>query len=255
MGVLKMKVGGIWTPVAQGVGIASPGLVGYAQTNTQAVLAVSGPVAGLSVTFTAIAGHTYLYQYKVTAQKDATAASIWAELRSASEAVVDSAFHSTIGANQRFPLIGWAMETFSTTGSQTRKMNVNFNAGTVTVQPGADYSKLVVYDITTATMDGLATPWTGVTFQNGWVNFGGAYQTAQYRKVGDVVQVRGVIKSGTVGSIAFTLPVGFRPPAKLQIGQESNQVHSYVEVDTAGQVIMTLASPSAANVQLSFSTI
>lgn len=67
----------------------------------------------------------------------------------------------------------------------------------------------------TAYTDGLAkpTPWTAVTFQNGWVNYGFGFQVAQYRKVGDMVQVRGFIKSGTGVTAAFTLPTGFRPPA------------------------------------------
>src|SRR5436190_3119179 len=37
------------------------------------------------------------------------------------------------------------------------------------------------------------TAWTGVTFQNGWQNFGGGWPSAQYRKVGDQVYLRGLI--------------------------------------------------------------
>lgn len=56
-------------------------------------------------------------------------------------------------------------------------------------------------------------PWTAVSFVNGWVNYSpGGWEEAQYRKVGDVVQLRGMVKDGTFNSIMFTLPVGFRPP-------------------------------------------
>ena len=57
------------------------------------------------------------------------------------------------------------------------------------------------------------TAWTAVTFLNSWVNYGAPQQIAQYRKKGDLVQVRGQIKGGASGTRAFTLPVGFRPPA------------------------------------------
>lgn len=57
------------------------------------------------------------------------------------------------------------------------------------------------------------TGWTAVTFQNSWANYGGAFQTAQYRRVGDIVELRGLVRNGTAGTSIFTLPAGFRPPA------------------------------------------
>lgn len=50
----------------------------------------------------------------------------------------------------------------------------------------------------------------GIGFTNGWVNFDAGHP-AQYRKIGDEVELRGLIKTGTVGTGAFTLPAGFRP--------------------------------------------
>jgi hypothetical protein len=67
-----------------------------------------------------------------------------------------------------------------------------------------------------------STAWTAVTFTNGWVNVGAGWQTCQYRKVGDIVYIRGRIKSGTIGAAAFTLPAGFRPPASQQFIATSN---------------------------------
>lgn len=47
-------------------------------------------------------------------------------------------------------------------------------------------------------------------FQNNWVNFDG--RAAAFRKYPDgKVRFRGLIKSGTIGAAAFTLPVGYRP--------------------------------------------
>ena len=58
------------------------------------------------------------------------------------------------------------------------------------------------------------TVWTNVTLQNGWTNVGGQ-QAMQYRKIGDVVYLRGLIGGGTIPSIFGLLPVGFRPPVSL----------------------------------------
>lgn len=58
------------------------------------------------------------------------------------------------------------------------------------------------------------TPWTALPLNGTWANFGSGWQTAQYRKIGDEVQVRGLVVNATAGtginSIA-TLPSGFRP--------------------------------------------
>ena len=59
------------------------------------------------------------------------------------------------------------------------------------------------------------TAWTAVTFTNSWVNLGP--QPAQYRKIGDIVYVRGQISGGATSSSAFTLPAGFRPPLTLDL--------------------------------------
>lgn len=51
--------------------------------------------------------------------------------------------------------------------------------------------------------------WIAPTLTNSWVNFASGYMTAGYRKVRDIVTLRGTVKLGS-GSI-FTLPVGYRP--------------------------------------------
>jgi hypothetical protein len=79
------------------------------------------------------------------------------------------------------------------------------------------------------------TAWTApAAFTNGWVQFGSTYQNVQYRKVGDMVQIRGACKGGTVSSAIFTLPAGFRPPADLQFGNSSSS--------TPGTFLITAAT-------------
>ena len=63
--------------------------------------------------------------------------------------------------------------------------------------------------------------WTPVTFLNGWINAGGGYQVGQYRLVGDMVQLRGRVQNGAMGTAMFNLPTGFRPPATTTIATGS----------------------------------
>lgn len=81
-------------------------------------------------------------------------------------------------------------------------------------------AQLSALDVRLTAVEAVVTPtaWTAPTLLNSWVDYGGGYQTIQYRKVGDMVQVRGLGKNGTIGFVnAFVLPTGFRPPALLQI--------------------------------------
>ncbi|MFF9565722.1 hypothetical protein ACF1AJ_20405 [Leifsonia sp. NPDC014704] len=56
---------------------------------------------------------------------------------------------------------------------------------------------------------------TAPAFQSNWVNFGGSYQLARFRRLNGIVYVQGAIKGGqTSGTFPiFTLPAGFRPAA------------------------------------------
>lgn len=100
------------------------------------------------------------------------------------------------------------------------------------------------------------TPWTAPTLLNSWVNFGGADQVAQYRRSGDIVQVRGVVKSGTVGFVpVFVLPVGYRPQLNqwfVQINPNTSGTGG-VYVDPSGNVGIFAGTNSAMSLNLSFS--
>lgn len=65
-----------------------------------------------------------------------------------------------------------------------------------------------------------ATAWTYVTFQSSWADYdtSGTWARAAYRRIGDVVYVRGLVKDGTIGQPVFTLPAGFRPPGSTGKG-------------------------------------
>jgi len=88
-----------------------------------------------------------------------------------------------------------------------------------------------------AVVDSLtaATPgaWTTLPLAGAWVAFDVAH-TPQYRKLGDVVEIRGLIKSGATGS-AFTLPAGFRP-------FQSDETFAVVANNAFGQVSISAST-------------
>lgn len=90
-------------------------------------------------------------------------------------------------------------------------------------------------------------------FTNSWVNYGSGWQNAGFWRdpLGNV-RLRGLIKSGTVGSAAFTLPPGFRPFISETFGTISNAAIGKVDVQTDGTVVPT--TPSS-NVYVSLSGI
>ncbi len=82
--------------------------------------------------------------------------------------------------------------------------------------------------------------WTNASFQNGWVNYGGSYNSAGfYRDRQGVVHLRGLVRSGATGNNAtiFNLPAGYRPPGReLRVVQTADAV-GRVDIETNGRVI------------------
>jgi len=57
------------------------------------------------------------------------------------------------------------------------------------------------------------TGWINASLTGGWSNYGSPYVGAQYRRIGKMVMLRGLVQGGGFGSAnpILTLPVGFRP--------------------------------------------
>jgi hypothetical protein len=82
--------------------------------------------------------------------------------------------------------------------------------------------------------------WTALGLQNNWVSYDGGvtYAHPQYRKVGDIVYVRGLIKNGTItnGTPVANLPVGFRPPLQLHFPTVSNDAFTLLRILSNGDI-------------------
>lgn len=88
--------------------------------------------------------------------------------------------------------------------------------------------------------------WKSPTLLNGWVNFGGTYQTARYCKRGGVVYVEGLVKNGSGGAAILNLPDKHRPEATLlrtvitgsmtTLNASAGTDHTHLLTDVGGRV-------------------
>lgn len=111
---------------------------------------------------------------------------------------------------------------------------------------------------TTSVVDDGASVTIGVVFQvgaagrpaftNSWVNFGSGGVTASfYKETTGRVVIEGLIKTGTVGTSVFTLPLGYRPALNHLVTVYSSGVPATVlTINVDGTVV-----PTAGNTQVS----
>lgn len=92
------------------------------------------------------------------------------------------------------------------------------------------------------------------TFQNSWVNNGGSWATAAFRRYGDgMVEIKGLVKSGTIGTVSvFTLPTGFRPALGLHFAAISNNAIGTLQVLADGSVMAVAGSNVWFSLQCTF---
>lgn len=129
----------------------------------------------------------------------------------------------------------------------------NFSAGQITFTP---VGTIAATDVQTAIAEVAAeavqanVPWIAPTLLNSWVNFDTSlYSAAGYRKVGDLVELRGLVKSGTIGLAVFNLPVGYRPTRSHHLPVAANDAYGTCRVNGSsggapGDVVASAGSVS-----------
>jgi hypothetical protein len=87
------------------------------------------------------------------------------------------------------------------------------NANTTAI--ASDASKIATNTADISAMK--PTPWTNLVLQNGFTQYASG-QVCQYRKIGDIVYIRGACNMPTLSATTTltTLPVGFRPITSLE---------------------------------------
>lgn len=83
-------------------------------------------------------------------------------------------------------------------------------------------------------------------FENSWVNYNTAsfYGAAFYKDALGFVHLRGLVKSGTVGTgfAIFTLPTGYRPLKQLGYVVNANTAFGNLRISTDGKVFLETGS-------------
>lgn len=87
-------------------------------------------------------------------------------------------------------------------------------------------------------------------FQNSWVNVGGSYDTAAFCKIGGITFIKGSVKTGTLGTTVFTLPVGYRPLLQrrtaMPLWDGGSHHHGMLFISTAGEIQVNSSTASGA---------
>jgi hypothetical protein len=104
------------------------------------------------------------------------------------------------------------------------RLSINSNGNVGIGTESASHKLEVVGDLKVSGDILGSTPWTPLPFSVGYENIGSPWQSVQYRKIGDVVYLRGSLRTSDFSPIPYldtlgTLPVGFRPPAAISLGR------------------------------------
>jgi hypothetical protein len=101
------------------------------------------------------------------------------------------------------------------------------------------------------------TPWITPTFTNSWVAFANAtYRDPQYRRNSlGRVELRGLMKSGTVNVPAFTLPAGYRPGVGEIFTQQASSGLADLRVFSSGAVQVSAYYAGGTNASVSLAGI
>lgn len=99
------------------------------------------------------------------------------------------------------------------------------------------------------------TPETPLVLLNSWVDYGGSWSMspANYRKVGSVVHLEGLIKNGTANNAVIAiLPEGFRPSTYIIVPAiTSGEIACRISIYSTGTVIASASYTSTGWLSLS----
>lgn len=148
-----------------------------------------------------------------------------------------------------------AFKTASSLGSDTDTEYMRIKAGgNVVIGATSTSFKLEVNGSFQATS--LGSTWTALSYGSGWGNLGSGFQTGAYKKVGDLVILRGIVTrtSGSSTTIA-TLPSGFRPTATSICTVSANGAYGAVNIDSSGVISLSIGIPWISLDNIVFSTL
>jgi hypothetical protein len=228
--------------------------------NAQNGIGAATDLTGLSVTFTAVAGRNYVAT---------TQCCLYINGAGTTDLILSDGSNNSInGQNAAMFAAGFVpfpevvSHAFSPpAGPYTVKTKLSAASTTVNTAPSpARPGYIKVEDVGPVSLSSNppaqpASVWTNLTLLNNWVNFDPTlYPAASYRMVGDMVQLRGLIKSGTIGQNITNLPVGFRAQRIVHLPVASENAFGMVRISVNGDmnaVVGTNGWFDLANIQYS----
>lgn len=112
-----------------------------------------------------------------------------------------------------------------------------------------DATKAFVVGNATMTTTGVtvANAWSVVTLTGGWANVAGGFIAAAVRRVGDIVQLRGMVKDGTIGGSGVataicTLAAAYRPPSPMTFATIAGNSLGRININPDGGVYCEIGS-------------
>lgn len=110
--------------------------------------------------------------------------------------------------------------------------------------------------ISNPVITGSTGAWTGFAYDTGWGDLGAGYQAGQYKKVGDLVFLRGVVtRTAGATTLIATLPAGYRPIVNEIYPVPANGAFGYVDIATSGTITITSGNPWVALGGIYFSVV
>ena len=86
--------------------------------------------------------------------------------------------------------------------------------------------------------------WITPTLNSPYTNYTSPYGDVQYRKIGDIVNIQGLVNvnSASNGTTIFALPSSYAPPVQIITTQKNgNAAEARVDVETNGNVLLASA--------------
>lgn len=120
------------------------------------------------------------------------------------------------------------------------------------ILPGAVADELAL-QVPDAVADELAlqagsTAWAPLDLQSTWVDVGGVWPVARYRKIMGIVFIQGRVEDGADGDNVFLLPAGFRPGVYLHISVSAgNTSVGRLEISPSGGAVLDASDYDCAN--------
>lgn len=89
-----------------------------------------------------------------------------------------------------------------------------------------------------------AAPWLPLDLQPAWHRYDTAFGTAEYRRIGGQVHLRGLVAStaNTAPSVIGVLPPFHRPARQMIFASDSANAHARVDIRADGAVVLQFGS-------------